>query len=116
MLARGGALIRGINDLVTQETGIVAHIAKDPLLCVKKGYHNRSICNEELKNYEKVIEDYDQIIKLYPNYISSFIHKGESLKSLGRTKEALDEYKKVLEIDPQNEEATKRKDELKISN
>ena len=31
MLAGGGALIRGINDLVTKETGIFTHIAEDPL-------------------------------------------------------------------------------------
>jgi rod shape-determining protein MreB len=40
MLAGGGALIKGINDLVTQETGIFTHIAEDPLLCVVNGCGN----------------------------------------------------------------------------
>ena len=37
MLAGGGALIRGMNDLITQETGIFTHISEDPLLCVVNG-------------------------------------------------------------------------------
>ena len=37
MLAGGGALVRGISDLVSHETGIFTHIAEDPLLCVVNG-------------------------------------------------------------------------------
>ena len=48
MLAGGGALIRGINDLVTQETGIFTHIAEDPLLCVVNG------CGSVLDDFKKL--------------------------------------------------------------
>ena len=37
MLAGGGALVRGISDLLSHETGIFTHVAEDPLLCVVKG-------------------------------------------------------------------------------
>ena len=37
MLAGGGALLRGIDTLLSHETGIVTHIAEDPLRCVVKG-------------------------------------------------------------------------------
>ena len=37
MLAGGGALLRGINDLLSDETGIFTHIAENPLLCVVNG-------------------------------------------------------------------------------
>ena len=37
MLAGGGALVRGISDLVSHETGIFTHVAEDPLLCVVNG-------------------------------------------------------------------------------
>lgn len=37
MLAGGGALLRGIDTLISHETGIVTHIADDPLTCVVKG-------------------------------------------------------------------------------
>ena len=48
MLAGGGALVRGINDLVTQETGIFTHVAEDPLLCVVNG------CGQVLDDFKKL--------------------------------------------------------------
>ncbi|MBM4410970.1 MAG: rod shape-determining protein [Chloroflexi bacterium] len=37
VLTGGGALLRGIDDLILQETGVPVHIADDPLRCVAKG-------------------------------------------------------------------------------
>jgi len=48
MLAGGGALVRGINDLLSDETGIFTHIAEDPLLCVVNG------CGEVLDDFKKL--------------------------------------------------------------
>jgi len=48
MLAGGGALVRGINDLVTKETGILTHVAEDPLLCVVNG------CGAILDDFRKL--------------------------------------------------------------
>ena len=55
MLAGGGALIRGVNDLVTKETGIFTHIAEDPLLCVVNG------CGEILDDFRKLKRIVDTI-------------------------------------------------------
>ena len=48
MLAGGGALVRGISDLLSHETGIFTHIAEDPLLCVVNG------CGVVLDNFKKL--------------------------------------------------------------
>ena len=48
MLAGGGALVRGISDLLSHETGIFTHIAEDPLLCVVNG------CGEVLDDFKKL--------------------------------------------------------------
>ena len=48
MLAGGGALIRGISDLVSHETGIFAHVSENPLLCVVNG------CGAVLDNFKKL--------------------------------------------------------------
>ena len=48
MLAGGGALIKGISDLVTKETGIFTHVADDPLLCVVNG------CGQVLDDFKKL--------------------------------------------------------------
>lgn len=37
MLAGGGALLRGLDTLISHETGIVTHVAADPLCCVVLG-------------------------------------------------------------------------------
>jgi rod shape-determining protein MreB and related proteins len=37
MLAGGGAMLRGLDTLISHETGIVTHIAPDPLKCVVLG-------------------------------------------------------------------------------
>ena len=37
MLAGGGALLKGIDTLISHETGIVTHVAADPLSCVVLG-------------------------------------------------------------------------------
>ena len=55
MLAGGGALIKGINDLVTQETGIFTHIAEDPLLCVVNG------CGQVLDDFRRLRRCVDTI-------------------------------------------------------
>ena len=48
MLAGGGALVRGINDLISHETGIFTHVAENPLLCVVNG------CGEVLDDFKKL--------------------------------------------------------------
>ncbi|MEB3885473.1 rod shape-determining protein [Lyngbya sp. CCY1209] len=51
MLAGGGALMRGLDSLISHETGIVTHIAADPLSCVVLGT-GRVL--ENFKQFERV--------------------------------------------------------------
>ncbi|GMU41483.1 MAG: rod shape-determining protein [Chloroflexota bacterium] len=37
VLTGGGALLRGLDELILQETGVPVHVADDPLRCVAKG-------------------------------------------------------------------------------
>ena len=48
MLAGGGALLRGINTLISHETGIITHIADEPLNCVVLG------TGKVLENFNKM--------------------------------------------------------------
>ncbi|MGC9528118.1 MAG: rod shape-determining protein [Limnospira sp.] len=51
MLAGGGALMRGLDSLISHETGIVTHVAADPLSCVVLGT-GRVL--ENFKQFERV--------------------------------------------------------------
>ncbi|RLC34241.1 MAG: rod shape-determining protein [Candidatus Nealsonbacteria bacterium] len=52
ILSGGGALLRNIDDLISQSTGIPCFIAEDPLLCVAKG---TGVVLENLEVYKKSI-------------------------------------------------------------
>lgn len=52
VVAGGGALLRNIDKLIFQETGVQAHIAEEPLLCVAKG---TGIALEHLDVYKRSI-------------------------------------------------------------
>ena len=52
VMTGGGSLLRNINELVFQETGVTAHIAEDALLCVAKG---TGIALEHLDVYKRSI-------------------------------------------------------------
>ena len=52
VLSGGGALLRNIDALIFQETGVAAHIVEEPLLCVARG---TGIALEHLDVYKRSI-------------------------------------------------------------
>ncbi|TSC78421.1 MAG: rod shape-determining protein MreB, partial [Parcubacteria group bacterium Gr01-1014_33] len=52
VMTGGGALLRNIDELVFQETGVPAHIADEALLCVAKG---TGVVLEHLEVYKRSI-------------------------------------------------------------
>ena len=54
MLAGGGAKLRGLDTLIAHETGIVTHIAPEPLNCVVLG---TGMALEKYKQMERVFSD-----------------------------------------------------------
>ena len=54
MLAGGGALLRGLDTLISHETGIVTHVAADPLSCVVLGTG-------------RVLENFQQLGRVFSN-------------------------------------------------
>jgi rod shape-determining protein MreB and related proteins len=54
MLAGGGALLKGIDTLISHETGIVVHVAADPLSCVVLGTGKAL---ENFKQFDRVFSN-----------------------------------------------------------
>ncbi|MGB7416589.1 MAG: rod shape-determining protein [Thermosynechococcaceae cyanobacterium] len=59
MLAGGGALLKGMDTLVSHETGIVVHVAEDPLSCVVLGTG-------------RVLENFEQLSRVFNNGNNGF--------------------------------------------
>jgi rod shape-determining protein MreB len=57
MFAGGGSLARGLCDLVSQETGILSHLADDPLFCVVRGTR---LILDDFPRYEWLLEGPDE--------------------------------------------------------
>jgi tetratricopeptide (TPR) repeat protein len=57
---------------------------------------------EKAKNYEKALELYLYAVQLNPNYIDGWRNTGAAYGTLGQLEKALDAFKRVLLLDPQN--------------
>jgi rod shape-determining protein MreB len=57
VLAGGGALLRGLDKLIAQETGLPVRVAEDPLGCVARG---TGIFLEHLDRYSNILESSDR--------------------------------------------------------
>jgi len=68
-----------------------------------KYYINRAACYAKLECYELALIDCDASIKIDGSLIQGYLIKGQIYNKMNRPIEARAEFKKVLELDPQNE-------------
>jgi rod shape-determining protein MreB len=52
VLSGGSSLLRNLDDLLAQATGVAAFVAEEPLLCVAKG---TGVALENLESYKRSI-------------------------------------------------------------
>lgn len=67
-------------------------------------YSNRAACYTKLMEFGLAMQDCDTCIKLAPTFIKGYLRKAAVLK-IDKPQEALDVYRKALDIDPNNAEA-----------
>ena len=61
---------------------------------------------DEIGQYEKGIEILNQAIEKEPEYLGAYINRGAYKSSLKRYDDAISDYQKVLDLDPENTLAT----------
>lgn len=57
------------------------------------------------KAFDQSVRDYDKAIQLSPKTIIAFLNRGASYNKMGDARKALDDFKKVVELDSTNETA-----------
>ncbi|MCI5055542.1 MAG: tetratricopeptide repeat protein, partial [Flavobacteriales bacterium] len=67
---------------------------------IHDGYANRGTYWIKEQKYEKALEDFNQSIKLKPDYAKSYANRGNIHSMFKRFDEALSDYSKALELQP----------------
>ncbi|RDX90209.1 Tetratricopeptide repeat protein 1 [Mucuna pruriens] len=70
-------------------------------------HSNRGVCFLKLGKYENTIKECTKALELNSVYIKALVRRGEAHEKLEHFEEAIADMKKILEIDPSNDQARK---------
>jgi len=70
-------------------------------------YNNRSACNQQMSNFQAVVEDTTCVLEIDPTNLKALLRRGLAFEGLERYKSALQDIRAVLTIDPKVEIANK---------
>lgn len=70
-------------------------------------FNNRAACNQQMSNFQAVIEDTSEVIEVDPRNLKALLRRGLAFEGLERYKSALQDIRAVLAIDPKVDVANK---------
>ncbi|CAF3343479.1 unnamed protein product [Rotaria socialis] len=70
-------------------------------------YSNRAACLMKMEKYEAAVQSCTASIKYDPTYVKPILRRADSYKAIDKLEEALQDYQKVLELEPTNAHARK---------
>ena len=76
-------------------------------------YSNRAQALIKLESYGLAIQDANEAIKIDPKYIKALYRRGSANYALGKLKEALRDFKMVVQIKPKDPDAVQKMKALK---
>src|ERR1700745_3672698 len=65
-------------------------------------YNNRGNAHMAKGEYDRAVEDYDQSIKLDPNYARAFNNRGVAYQKKGEYDRAIEDFDASIKLDPDN--------------
>jgi tetratricopeptide (TPR) repeat protein len=68
-------------------------------------YYNSAVIYGLFKDFEEALRWLDDLIALDENFAKAYHYRAYVNEQLGRTKDAIGDYRKTLELDPKNEDA-----------
>lgn len=68
-------------------------------------YSNRAASKIKLEDNENAVLDCTKAIELDPKFVRPYLRRGKLYRELDKLQESLDDYQKVVELDPGNHEA-----------
>ncbi|XP_028783410.1 tetratricopeptide repeat protein 1 isoform X1 [Neltuma alba] len=68
-------------------------------------HSNRAVCFMKLGKYEDTIKECTKALELNPAYLKALVRRGEAHEKLEHFEEAIADMKKIIEIDPSNDQA-----------
>jgi len=91
-------------DHYTKALNIIKDKASDLAISC---YNNRAACNQQMSNFQSVIEDTSEVIEADPKNLKALLRRGLAFEGLERYKSALQDIRAVLAIDPKVDVANK---------
>ena len=67
--------------------------------------YTRGVEHNELGQYDAAIQDYDQVIRLDPEYADAYHNRGYSYDEAGQYERAIQDYSEAILLDPQDADA-----------
>ena len=71
----------------------------------KESYSARGYCKEELQVPKMGRDDYDKALLIDPNFVEALLYRATNMDNANEHNEALLEYNKVIELEPENKTA-----------
>jgi len=71
-------------------------------------FTNRATAYAAMQEWEKALPDADKAVTLKNDWVKGWFRKGQALVGLKRYDDAVDAYKRAVELDPKNEDVTSR--------
>ena len=71
-----------------------------------EAYNNRGVAYDDLRQYERAIQDYNKAIQLDPNNAEAYNNRGNAYaKGLKQYERAIQDYNKAIQLNPNDERA-----------